>query len=51
VKYLRFPVELSTGRAVMRRPPPAAGEHAEEILRECGYGAAEIAALRVSGTV
>jgi crotonobetainyl-CoA:carnitine CoA-transferase CaiB-like acyl-CoA transferase len=51
VKYLRFPVELSTGRAVVRRPPPMSGEHADEILKECGYDAAEIAALRASGAV
>lgn len=51
VKFLRFPVELSTGRAVVRRPPPMAGEHADEILRECGYGEADIAALRTSGAV
>jgi crotonobetainyl-CoA:carnitine CoA-transferase CaiB-like acyl-CoA transferase len=51
VKFLRFPVELSTGRAVVRRPPPMPGQHAEEILRECGYGEADIAALRTSGAI
>ena len=51
VKMLRFPLELSTGRAEVRRPPPMAGEHTEEILRECGYSDAEISRLRAAGTV
>jgi len=51
VKLLRFPVELSTGRAEVRRPPPMPGEHVEEILRECGYGDEEIRRLRAAGAV
>ena len=51
VKLLRFPVEFSTGRASVRRPAPGAGEHTEEILREAGYGDAEIRALRAEGAV
>jgi crotonobetainyl-CoA:carnitine CoA-transferase CaiB-like acyl-CoA transferase len=51
VRLLRFPVEFSTGRAAVRRPPPMPGEHSEEILRECGYTDAEIQRLRTEGAV
>jgi crotonobetainyl-CoA:carnitine CoA-transferase CaiB-like acyl-CoA transferase len=51
VRLLRFPVEFSTGRAAVRRPPPMPGEHTEEILRECGYTDAEIERLRAEGAV
>ena len=33
------------------RPPPALGEHTDEILGEAGCDAAEIAALRAEGVV
>jgi formyl-CoA transferase len=46
VRLLRFPVELSSGRATVRRPPPMPGEHAEEILRELGYPDADVRRLR-----
>ena len=51
VKFLRFPVELSTGRACVRRPPPMAGQHSEEILREAGYADADIARFRAAGVI
>jgi crotonobetainyl-CoA:carnitine CoA-transferase CaiB-like acyl-CoA transferase len=51
VRLLRFPLEFSTGRATARRPPPLAGQHAEEILREMGYGADEIQRLHQEGTI
>lgn len=35
----------------MTGAPPALGQHTDEVLREIGYGAAEIAALRASGAV
>jgi crotonobetainyl-CoA:carnitine CoA-transferase CaiB-like acyl-CoA transferase len=46
VRLLRFPVEFSSGRAAVRRPPPMPGEHVEEILRELGYPEAEVRRLR-----
>jgi crotonobetainyl-CoA:carnitine CoA-transferase CaiB-like acyl-CoA transferase len=51
VKLLRFPLELSTGRAEVRRPPPMTGEHTDEILKECGYSEKEISRLRNAGAV
>jgi len=51
VRLLRFPVELSTGRATVRRPPPMPGEHADEILADLGYGADEIRRLREGSVV
>jgi crotonobetainyl-CoA:carnitine CoA-transferase CaiB-like acyl-CoA transferase len=51
VRLLRFPVELSSGRAEVRRPPPMPGEQTDEILRELGYADEEIRRLRTQGTV
>ena len=51
VKLLRFPLELSTGRATVRRPPPMPGEQSEEILRQAGYAEADIRRLREEGVV
>jgi crotonobetainyl-CoA:carnitine CoA-transferase CaiB-like acyl-CoA transferase len=51
VKVLRFPLELSTGRAEVRRPPPMPGQDSDEILEECGYSEEEIRRLRAAGAV
>jgi crotonobetainyl-CoA:carnitine CoA-transferase CaiB-like acyl-CoA transferase len=51
VRVLRFPLELSTGRASVRRPPPRVGEHTDEVLREAGYSADDIARFRASRVV
>ena len=40
------PLRLTATPPVLRRPPPALGEHTEEVLAELGLDAAAIAALR-----
>jgi crotonobetainyl-CoA:carnitine CoA-transferase CaiB-like acyl-CoA transferase len=45
------PVKLHGTPGDVRRRAPTLGEHSEEILRELGYSANEIAGLRVSGAV
>ena len=45
------PVTVSGADKVVPRRPPAVGQHSDELLREAGYGADEIAALRESGAV
>lgn len=40
------PFKLSELPFVARRPPPEAGEHSEEILRECGFNVDEISGMR-----
>jgi len=42
---------LAHGGGSVERPPGLPGEHAEEILGEAGYGAAEIARLRRDGVI
>jgi crotonobetainyl-CoA:carnitine CoA-transferase CaiB-like acyl-CoA transferase len=45
------PVALSDMPSRVTVASPAQGEHTEEILREAGYGAEEIAGLRERGTI
>jgi crotonobetainyl-CoA:carnitine CoA-transferase CaiB-like acyl-CoA transferase len=47
----RAPINLSATPADIRRPPPAIGEHSEEILAELGFDAARIAAFREAGVI
>jgi formyl-CoA transferase len=35
----------------VHRPPPALGEHTDEVLAELGFTAAEIAQMRAEGAV
>ena len=41
-----FRLESTEGTQWIRRPVPRIGEHTDEVLRECAYSDAEIAALR-----
>jgi formyl-CoA transferase len=45
------PLRLQATPPVLRRPPPALGEHTDEVLAELGLDAAGIAALRQAGVL
>jgi crotonobetainyl-CoA:carnitine CoA-transferase CaiB-like acyl-CoA transferase len=51
IKVQGLPATLSRTPGAIRRPAPRHGEHTDEILKELGYAAEEIAALRKAGAV
>lgn len=51
IPLVRHPVDLSDTPAELSRPAPRLGEHTDEILRELGYEAAAVAAMRIRGVV
>jgi formyl-CoA transferase/CoA:oxalate CoA-transferase len=50
-KTTGLPVKLSRTPGAIERRPPLHGEHTDEVLRECGIDADEIAALRACGAL
>jgi alpha-methylacyl-CoA racemase len=51
VRLLGLPIKLSRTPGDPTRPAPALGEHTEEVLREAGFAADEVASLFESGAV
>lgn len=51
IQVLDNPIRLSETKAEITMPGPGIGEHSEEILKELGYGKAEIQALKAAGTI
>jgi crotonobetainyl-CoA:carnitine CoA-transferase CaiB-like acyl-CoA transferase len=52
VQVLGIPFRMNATPASIRRPPPALGEHTDEVLRDqLGYDAERIAALRRDGVI
>jgi crotonobetainyl-CoA:carnitine CoA-transferase CaiB-like acyl-CoA transferase len=48
---VRHPVTLEQTPTSLRTSPAEPGQHTDEVLRACGFSAADLAALRASGTV
>jgi crotonobetainyl-CoA:carnitine CoA-transferase CaiB-like acyl-CoA transferase len=46
-----LPIKIDGRRAAAQAAPPAVGEHTDEVLRDLGYSAADVAALREAGAV
>jgi crotonobetainyl-CoA:carnitine CoA-transferase CaiB-like acyl-CoA transferase len=51
LKGIAQPVRFGDEPRRTRKPPPAAGEHTDEVLGEAGYSSSEIADLRDKGVV
>jgi len=50
-KTLANPIRLSFAEQRTAHPAPALGEHSEQVLREAGMTAQEVAALKSSGAL
>lgn len=51
IQTVNMPLQFSETPGAIRRPPPMIGEHGEEILKEIGYNAEEIAKLLDDGVI
>jgi crotonobetainyl-CoA:carnitine CoA-transferase CaiB-like acyl-CoA transferase len=51
IKLIGVPTKLSLTPGAVTIPPPTLGQHTEEILRNLGYDAVKIAALRQRGVI
>jgi len=51
IRVTGVPYRLSATPGAVRLPPPALGEHTDELLRELGRSAAQIAHLRAAGVI
>jgi crotonobetainyl-CoA:carnitine CoA-transferase CaiB-like acyl-CoA transferase len=51
VNVVGQPVGLSRTKSRIAAPPPALGEHTNEVLKEFGFSAKDIAALRKARAV
>jgi formyl-CoA transferase len=50
-RTLANPIRLGFAEQRIARPAPALGQHSEEILREAGMSASEVAALKTAGAI
>ena len=51
IRTVTSPLRLADNPPILRRPPPALGEHTDQVLAELGLDGQQIAALRASGIV
>jgi formyl-CoA transferase len=51
IATIASPLRLQANPPVLRRAPPAMGQHTDEVLRSLGRSDADIAALRAQGIV
>ena len=51
IRYVGAPVKFSDAECSIRRRAPRLGEHSEEVLRELGYSAEDIAEMKGKGAV
>jgi crotonobetainyl-CoA:carnitine CoA-transferase CaiB-like acyl-CoA transferase len=51
MKSLGIPIKSSGELLAIRQPAPWLGQHTDELLRDIGYGAAEIASLHADGVL